>query len=127
MRRRDYAFPFRIDSGTRQAAEAGYADHVQQMVRQLLLTSPGERTDLPELGCGLRQLLFAPHSEALDATTQMVITAALGRWLAGRIEVRQVHIATAEEAPDRAQLLVEVTYLVLATRTVEQTVVRVGV
>jgi phage baseplate assembly protein W len=126
MRRRDYAFPFRIDSGTRQAAQAGYADHVRQMVKQLLLTNPGERVDLPELGCGLRQLLFAPHSDALDATTEMVVMAALRRWLAGRIDVQRVHIATPDEAPDRAQLQVEVTYLVLATRTVEQTVVKVG-
>lgn len=126
MRRRDYAFPFRIDRGSRQAAEAGYADHVRQMVMQLLLTSPGERADLPEFGCGLRQLLFAPHSEALDATTQMLVTGAMNRWLGDQVEVRTVHIATPAEAPDRAQILVELTYVLLQTGALNQTTVRIG-
>jgi uncharacterized protein len=126
MRRRDYAFPFRIDTGSRQAAAAEYAEHVRQMVKQVLLTSPGERADFPEFGCGLRQLLFAPHSEALDATTQMLVMDALRQWLDGRIEVQRVHVATPEEWPDRAQVLVEVTYVLLATSALEQLSVQVG-
>jgi phage baseplate assembly protein W len=43
------------------------------MIRQVLLTSPGERIDLPEFGCGLRQLIFAPHSSALDSTTNLIV------------------------------------------------------
>jgi len=69
MNRHDYAFPFRIDPASRQAAQTNYPTHVDQMIRQVLLTSPGERIDLPEFGCGLRQLIFAPHSSALDAPT----------------------------------------------------------
>ena len=126
MRRRDYAFPFRIDRGSRQAAEAAYADHVRQMVKQLLLTAPGERADLPEFGCGLRQLLFAPHSEALDATTQMLVQQSLNRWLAGQIQVKRVHVTTPEETPDRSQLEVDVEYFLLKTRTAEKTTVRIG-
>ncbi len=126
MRRRDYAFPFRIDSGSRQAAETAYADHVRQMVRQLLLTSPGERADLPEFGCGLRRLLFAPHSEALDATTQMLVQQALNKWLAGQIQVGRVQVATPDETPDRSQLLVTIEYVLLATRTSDSLSVRIG-
>ena len=66
MARHDYAFPFRIAPGASRSAEAGYPDHVDQLLRQLLLTSPGERTCLPEFGCGLRQLVFAPQSDALQ-------------------------------------------------------------
>ena len=53
--RRDYAFPFRIDGGSQQTAQSPYAAHVEQMIRQLLLTTPGERVDLPQFGCGLRR------------------------------------------------------------------------
>jgi uncharacterized protein len=126
MRRRDYAFPFRIDSGSRQAAEATYADHVRQMVKQLLLTSQGERADLPEFGCGLRRLIFAPHSEALDATTQMLVQQALNKWLAGQVQVSSVHVATPAEEPDRSQLIVDVEYVLLATRTNDTISVRIG-
>ncbi len=58
MNRHDYAFPFRIDPVSHQAARTSYETHVDQMIRQVLLTSPGERADLPEFGCGLRRLLF---------------------------------------------------------------------
>jgi len=40
MNRHDYAFPFRIDPVSRQAAQTNYAAHVEQMIRQVLLTSP---------------------------------------------------------------------------------------
>ena len=43
--RQDYAFPFQIDAASQQTAQAGYPAHVDQMVRQLLLTSPGERVE----------------------------------------------------------------------------------
>ena len=45
--RQDYAFPFRIDPASQQTAQAGYPAHVDQMVRQLLLTTPGERVRPP--------------------------------------------------------------------------------
>ena len=63
------------------AAQSPYATHVDQMIRQVLLTTPGERADLPEFGCGLRQLLFAPNSDALQATTQLIVQHSLSRWL----------------------------------------------
>ena len=54
--RNDYAYPLRIDGGSQQAAQSPYAAHVAQMIEQILLTSPGERVDLPQFGCGLRAL-----------------------------------------------------------------------
>ena len=41
--RRDYAFPLRIDGGSQQTGQSKYADHVVQMIEQILLTTPGER------------------------------------------------------------------------------------
>lgn len=73
MARTDYAFPFRIDGTSNEAARATYSPHVDQMIRQILLTAPGERVDLPEFGCGLRNLLFAPDSDALQVTTQLMV------------------------------------------------------
>ena len=127
MRRRDYAFPFRIDAGSRQAAEVSYAEHVKQMIRQVLLTAPGERVDLPEFGCGLRRLIFAPHDDALDASTQMIVQQALTTWLSQHIEVKRVAVATPDETPDRSQLLVTIEYVLIETRDTEQTLVQVGI
>jgi phage baseplate assembly protein W len=120
MNRHDYAYPFRIDPASRQAARTDYATHVRQMIRQVLLTSPGERVDLPEFGCGLRQLLFAPHSRALDATTQIIVQRALERWLAGQIEVKKVEVLPVEETGDEAQLAILIEYVLIETRTDER-------
>ena len=69
--RQDFAFPFRVDAASQQTAQTSYPCHVDQMVRQLLLTSPGERVNLPQFGCGLRSLVFAPNSDALVATVKL--------------------------------------------------------
>lgn len=127
MIRRDYAFPFRIDPASGQAMQTGYASHVEQMIRQVLLTSPGERADLPEFGCGLRRLIFAPHTEALDATTQIVVRQALGQWLAGQINVRTVSVLQPEDAGyDPAQLSIRIEYQLIDTRTNHQLQLKVS-
>src|SRR5438128_499493 len=115
MNRHDYAYPFRIDFASNQAAQTPYEAHVEQMIRQVLLTSPGERADLPEFGCGLRQLLFAPLSDALTATTQMLVQSALNRWLAGQIEVKGVQVTPPEESPDPGELLIRIEYVLIET------------
>lgn len=125
MPRHDYAFPFRIDGSSRQAAQSAYPEHVDQMIRQILLTAPGERVDLPEFGCGLRRLLFAPHSSALDSTTQILVQQSLDRWLGDQIEVRKVTVATPEETGDAARLELEIDYVLiddLQARTTRVTV-----
>jgi uncharacterized protein len=126
MDRHDYTFPFRISPASRQAAQTGYEDHIEQMIRQVLLTSPGERVNLPEFGCGLRRLVFAPNSDALAATTQLLVLQALDRWLAGQIAVNKVEVVPPSEAPDPAQLLVRIEYSVIDTRTRQSTEVQVS-
>jgi uncharacterized protein len=126
MNRHDYAFPFRIDAASGQAAQTNYEAHVAQMIRQVLLTMPGERVNLPEFGCGLRQLIFAPHSEALDATTKIIVQQALERWLAGQIQVRQVKVIGIENSPDPAQLLIQIDYVLIETRSNRQIQVQVN-
>lgn len=124
MVRHDYAFPFAIDPGSGQVAQSPYEAHVAQMVRQVLLTDPGERIDLPEFGCGLRRLLFAPMSDALSSTTKMLVLQSLTRWLGDQIDVKDVEVSKPDDAPE-GQLDINITYEVIDTRAVRQDVVRV--
>jgi phage baseplate assembly protein W len=120
MIRRDYAFPFRIDPASGQAMQTGYASHVDQMIRQVLLTSPGERADLPEFGCGLRRLIFAPNSDALAATTQILVQQALNKWLAGQIQVQTVSVLQSGDIGyDPAQLSIQIEYQLVENRTTQ--------
>ena len=86
------------------------------MIRQVLLTSPGERADLPEFGCGLRQLLFAPNSDALQATTRLIVQKSLDRWLGDQIEVKNVLVSSGPGGDD-SQILVQIEYLLVETRS----------
>lgn len=125
MNRTDYAFPFRIDPASREAAQTGYAAHVDQMIRQLLLTSPGERADLPLFGCGLRQLLFAPNSDALNATTQIMVQQALNQWLGNQITVQQVTVAVPSAGMEN-QVSIEIDYLLIETQSNQQVTILVS-
>ncbi len=127
--RHDYAMPFWINPGLRQTARTGYASHVDQMIRQILLTAPGERADLPQFGCGLRQLVFAPLSSALAANTELLVRQALGRWLAGVIDLSEVIVQSSDEAGgllEAGTLQVRISYTLLDTLTAQQTLVIVS-
>jgi uncharacterized protein len=125
MNRHDYAYPFRIDPASGQAAQTNYATHVDQMIRQILLTAPGERADLPQFGCGLRQLIFAPHSDALDATTKILVQQALSEWLSDQVTVQNVTVGP--PAPGQEQtLLVEIDYILVETQTQKQIAILVS-
>lgn len=125
VERHDYAFPFRIDAASLQAERVGYESHVKQMVVQVLLTSPGERADLPEFGCGLRALIFAGNSDALSATTQMLVQQALARWLSEHLTVRKVEVLPPEATPEENEIVVRVEYELISTRATERVDVRV--
>ena len=125
MQRIDYAFPFRIDPASGQAAQTDYATHVEQMIRQILLTTPGERADLPEFGCGLRQMVFAPHSDALDTTTQILVQQALNRWLPNEIVVQKVTVGPGPQG-EEDELLVQIAYTLVETQTSQQLAILVS-
>jgi phage baseplate assembly protein W len=124
--RSDFAVPFSIDASG-QAARASYQDHVDQMIRQVLLTDPGERVCLPTFGAGLRRLLFAPVTAQLKASTQMAVTQALTMWLADQITVQDVTVDTSASSPGLPDgtILITVSYVLIETQSVRQTQVQV--
>jgi phage baseplate assembly protein W len=98
-------YPFHFDGAGRVAISTPN-DHVRDLIYQVLFTSPGERVNRPDFGCGLRQLVFMPNSDALATATQFVVQGSLARWLADIIEVQFVRILTENET-----ITVEVGYL----------------
>jgi uncharacterized protein len=123
--RQDFAYPFRIDPASQQTAQTGYPAHVDQMVRQLLLTNPGERVNLPQFGCGLRSLVFAPNTDALAATVKLRVIQGLNQWLGSEVSVLDVEVA-AGTAGTPGTLEVTVTYTLIETQTSQAVTVTVG-
>lgn len=94
-------YPFAIDAGQgRVAQEPDYAEHVEQLVKQVLLTSPGERINRPDFGCGVKRLVFAPGGEVAATLAQTVIYQSLTRWLGSAIAVHEVTVRAVQERLD---------------------------
>ena len=93
--------PFAIDASGRTAV-TGADDHVRDLIMLVLFTAPGERVNRPEFGCGLKQLVFAPASDALAAATQQLVHGALIRWLDRVIAVESVDVAVGDAELDSA-------------------------
>jgi phage baseplate assembly protein W len=97
-------YPFSVAADGRAALTLG-DDHVRDMIEQVLFTAPGERVMLPDFGCGLLTLVFAPNSELLAAATELRVRSSLQRWLGDVIDVSFVDVSA-----DDATLTVVVQY-----------------
>ena len=99
-------YPIGIDIGLgRLSEESDYGRHVDQMIRQVLFTSPGERVNRPEFGCGIRQMLFAPNSPTAAALAQITVRQALDKWLGTVIQVNEIETEAKQET-----LLIRIEY-----------------
>jgi phage baseplate assembly protein W len=91
-------YPIAIDAAFgRLDPETDYAAHVEQMIKQVLFTTPGERVNRPDLGCGIRRMVFAPNSEVSASLAQVMIFEALKRWLDPAISVSDVRTNAVNE------------------------------
>ena len=89
--------------------EPDFAEHVDQMIRQVLFTSPGDRINRPDFGCGVKRLVFAPNSEVSASLAQVTIFESLKRWLEPVITVNDVKVKAANEV-----LEIRIVYLLKA-------------
>jgi Bacteriophage baseplate protein W len=112
VRVNDIDFPYHIDRRGRTASSDA-ANHVRDLIEQVVFTSPGERVMRPDFGSGLLAMVFEPNSTALAATSQMLIHGALQQHLGHLIAVQSVEV----EAID-STFRVEVRYALLADGTV---------
>lgn len=94
-------YPLAVNQGLRTWGEENdYRQHVIQMIKQVLLTSPGERVNRPEFGCEIRRMLFSPNSEVAASLAQVSIFQALEKWLGTIISVDNVKVQPVEERID---------------------------
>lgn len=84
-------YPVSIDRGLGKVSdEVEYDAHVVQMIKQVLLTNPGERVNRPTFGCGLRRMVFAPNNPAAATMAKVTVMQALDTWLGTVITVEDV-------------------------------------
>jgi Bacteriophage baseplate protein W len=107
---RGWAFPVRTDA-TGGIAMVERIREIEEAIRLILGTAPGERPMRPEFGCAIHDQVFAP----MDATTAghiaYEVRRALERW-EPRIDLEDVVVTL---APAEATIWIDVRYLISGT------------
>jgi uncharacterized protein len=92
-----FLFPIAVDASLgRLSKETDYPAYVVQLIKQVLLTAPGERVNRPDFGAGLRRLVFAPSSQETATLLQATVFQSLDRWLSNLIKVDKVETSFAD-------------------------------
>lgn len=100
------AYPLQTNQRGEITLAKGEKD-IEQSIRIILETYPGERVMRPEFGCRAKELLFAPRNATTQGLMAHYVRRALRRW-EPRIEVMDVR---AMPDPERdGALLVEINY-----------------
>jgi phage baseplate assembly protein W len=105
------AFPLQVNPRGEIAMVSGERD-IEQAIKIILGTRPGERVMRPEFGCRASELLFEPRDAATETRLQQYVEEALRRW-EPRIDVREVNVLPDDELD--GALYVEINYVVKAT------------
>jgi hypothetical protein len=108
---RGWAFPLGVDA-TGGIALVGREQKIEQAIRLILGTSPGERPMRPEFGCRIHEYLFAPADSETAGAIAREVRAALRRW-EPRIDVADVQVTF--DARDSTLLYIDVRYAIRAT------------
>ncbi|MFD9890214.1 GPW/gp25 family protein [Amycolatopsis sp. NPDC059027] len=103
---RGWAFPLRADATGGIATVTGEQE-IEESIRLILGTAPGERPMRPEFGCGVHEHVFAPSDGATAGRIAYEVRIALERW-EPRIELDDV--AVAYDAVDSGILYIDIRY-----------------
>ncbi len=85
---------------------------IEQAMKIILLTSPGQRVMRPTFGCRIHELLFAPNNDATAAKAKRFVEDALAMW-EPRIIVNETHVYPDSYQANR--LMINVQYQLKAT------------
>lgn len=105
------AFPLQVNPQGGIALASGEHD-IEQAIRVILSTAPGERVMRPEFGCRIHELVFAPHDAATESLVVYYVEEALAQW-EPRIDVQEVDVSA--DPGRNGALLVEIKYQVKDT------------
>ncbi|MER0242007.1 GPW/gp25 family protein [Streptomyces sp. HSW2009] len=108
---RGWAFPLRVGA-TGGIALVEREREIEEAIRLVLGTAPGERPMRPEFGCGIHDYVFAPGDGATAGRIAGQVREALERW-EPRITVGEVRVAF--DSVQAGTLYIDVHYTVRTT------------
>ncbi len=102
-------YPYHID-GKERTASTSEAEHIRDLIEQILFTSPGERVNRPDFGAGVLQFVFGPNSPEKAAATQFMVQGSLQQHLGSRVIIENVEAKAVD-----ARLLITIVYQLTTT------------
>lgn len=105
-----WKFPLQVTPGGK-IAQAKYEQRIEESIYLILSTSKGERVMLPDFGCGIHDLVFAPNNAGTIAMVTQTVRKALVAY-ESRIDVLDIAVETAPEQPNL--LLIRINYRIRA-------------
>jgi len=113
-----FGFPFGVSPDGGIVPDPDDEVDLRGKIVQVLFTTPGERVNHPDFGCGLFNLVFDPNNTVLGAAMEFTVGAALTRWLGDQLLVAGVDVTATDEV-----VTVEVAYI--NRRDLSQNAVRI--
>ena len=108
---RGFAWPLGVDHTGAIALTAPGGD-IEDAIRVVLLTAPGERLMRPQFGCRIWDLMFEPVTPNLLGLISQAVRDALAQW-EPRIEVDDVR--PTQDGDDSGLVHIQITYRVKST------------
>ena len=68
------------------------SNHIRDMMVALLLTSKGERVNIPQFGCGLREFLFMGNNPPLASLVKITVSGSIENYLGDFVTVDDVDV-----------------------------------
>jgi phage baseplate assembly protein W len=106
-----WAFPARTDQTGAVALVTGRRE-IEESIRLILATAPGERPMRPLFGCAIHDYVFAPADAATAGQLAYEVRMSLERW-EPRIELAEV--AVSFDTGDLGKLYIDIRYAVRGT------------
>lgn len=107
-----WKFPVSIDGATGRIEMASNEDSIQESVRIIIGTRPGELPMHPEFGCRIQDYTFASVDYTTLYSMKTEVEHALIRW---EPRITQIEAQVSDEQVDEGILLIHVSYVVRAT------------
>lgn len=113
-----WKFPLQVNAAG-GIARSRYEQSIEESIYLILSTAKGERLMMPDFGCGIHDIVFAPNNPAM---VTLIVDATRRALVAGepRIDVLHVDAETQDEQPN--VLIIRISYRVRANNTLENLV-----
>jgi phage baseplate assembly protein W len=115
---RGIGFPLEVD-GYGRLRMSSHERSVEESIRLILGTAPGERMMRPEFGCRIHEYVFHPASPNTSAAIVLAVRNALRKW---EPRIENVDVTAYPDPQNESTIQIAITYAVRRTNSIKNLV-----